>query len=200
MGFWPLKGSEALLKQHCTAGHLCLYWHFLWISILIQNFYLVKYIQKINKQKIRCKNSRFVFGCPYEVNEIHIGLSLVISDIFKMDDISYKTILLVASIQTKRETISSHCTHCHFLLLNKTSMIFDNTCRSLDFLSSQTEKWEFFRQIAADTLIWLAAVGRLLRFIPLWFDQKKIFNARLRTDALWPAHPNCVYKLWSRFW
>ena len=41
-------------------------------------------------------------------------------------------------------------------------MIFDNTCRSLDFLSSQNEKWEFFRQITADTLIWLAAVGRLL--------------------------------------
>jgi hypothetical protein len=65
---------------------------------------------------------------------------LTISNIFKIDDISYKTILLVVSIQTKRETISSHCTHCHFLLLNKTSMIFDNTCRSLDFLSSQTEK------------------------------------------------------------
>ena len=25
LGVWPLKGSEALLKQHCTARHLCLF-------------------------------------------------------------------------------------------------------------------------------------------------------------------------------
>ena len=37
--------------------HQQLYWHFLCILILIQKFYLVKYSQKIYKQKICCKNS-----------------------------------------------------------------------------------------------------------------------------------------------
>ena len=44
------------------------------------------------------------------------------------------------------------------LPLDKTSMIFDNTI----FSQVKPENKEFFRQIAADTLIWLAAVERLL--------------------------------------
>ena len=83
--FWVKMCSKVCLMYLMNDCNQ-LYWHFLVRFHLNRNLYLVKKTQKVNKQKICCKNSRFALvlrmsWTRYRINKMLIAISIALNHV-----------------------------------------------------------------------------------------------------------------------